>query len=81
MCAGHRYGTRVLKGSQASESMHQVMNNVLLLCSNGSNGSNGNNGGGSGVETWVPRLFDAVLHVMEGTWVVTSHEEDDERST
>jgi hypothetical protein len=29
----------------------------------------------------VPRLFDAVLHVMEGTWVVTSHEEDDERST
>jgi hypothetical protein len=75
MCAGHRYGTRVLKGSQASESMHQVMNNVLLLC------SNGNNGGGSGVEAWVPRLFDAVLHVMEGTWVVTSHEEDDERST
>ena len=68
-CARHRYGTRVMRGSQNSGSMHTVLSNVLEQCSKGESAS------------WMPRLFDANLHVVEGTWVVISHEDDDERTT
>jgi len=70
-CARHRYGTRVMKGSRSADSMHAVMSNVLKMCSKSVAATS---------SSWRLVLFDANLHVMEGTWVVTSHEEDDDRT-
>ena len=49
-CARHRYGTRVMRGSQSAGSMHAVLSNVLDECVKHAN------------EPWMPKLFDANLH-------------------